>query len=37
MALLAWSAARDAAVAAGALVTGLVLGWINLQDSLESN
>jgi len=36
MAIVAWSAARDA-VAAAALVAGLVRGWINLQDSLESN
>jgi len=34
-ALVAWSVARDAAVAAAALAAGLMLGWINLQAGLE--
>jgi len=36
IALVAWSAARDAAVATAALAAGLMLGWINLQAGLEA-
>jgi len=35
-ALVAWSAARDAAVETAALAAGLMLGWINLQAGLEA-